>query len=582
GTIAGTNFAHAETGATANTYDEGEDIFWEQTAGAGTLSTQVDSSVSGDAASAGASLTLLDGTGNLVYNNEDSTGDWVNGEDIFDESVDGEMTYSGGPDNKLAGVTLGNAPATAGTSLTTTNPFTTVMFNDSGTGGQWESGNDVIVTDDDSDGVYTATGDSVVNDEGAADRDAGDNLLTLSTSARFYDKDSSGGYTTGDEVYLDDDSDNVYTGQADNMIGGTAPGAGTSLTTTNPWSQIAFQDDGDSTWESSADIVANDTDTDQTFEAGTDVLIAGSEPGGILKDGSGDKTVYVDVSGHPVKIEFDDSKDEATLSYKTYSQKVAVGDGKTTKSTGYGFSLTTSFNSASGEEKLRVSGSDAQLDTLEGADLGYMTSGGTPYVRVDEDGNGYSANADGEDFKVSYSSGDVNKVLLDGLSDLSSDNKEARTSFGTVVSTGSRGPVSVTHPEKKLQARFAFGSVSESSSGTVKTPTSWPDSAALDSEVSQGERQSQDLILVGGPAVNDLTQQLAQAGKTWTQDQYQANPDVGILDLVNDAFAQGEHALVVAGAQAEDTTAAADFLANYQDHAERLQGKRTVQVSTGQ
>jgi hypothetical protein len=115
-----------------------------------------------------------------------------------------------------------------------------------------------------------------------------------------------------------------------------------------------------------------------------------------------------------------------------------------------------------------------------------------------------------------------------------------------------------------------------SGSATTQTPTGWPDSAALDSEVSGSDRD-QNMILVGGPAVNTLTEELAQDNKTWTADEY--DEDTWVLDLV-EGFSEDTHALVVAGHSAPDTRAASSFISNYADNADELAGETTVSMTT--
>ncbi|PSG98526.1 MAG: hypothetical protein BRC29_00175 [Nanohaloarchaea archaeon SW_7_43_1] len=139
-------------------------------------------------------------------------------------------------------------------------------------------------------------------------------------------------------------------------------------------------------------------------------------------------------------------------------------------------------------------------------------------------------------------------------------------------------------PEAQSTAGMAVtgadGSLSASgaSSGSAMTmsPTGFPDSAALDSEVSGSDRD-QNMILVGGPAVNSLTEELAQENKTWTRDNY--DEDTWVLDLV-DGFREGTHALVVAGHSADDTRAASSYISNYADNADELAGETTVNMTT--
>ena len=101
-----------------------------------------------------------------------------------------------------------------------------------------------------------------------------------------------------------------------------------------------------------------------------------------------------------------------------------------------------------------------------------------------------------------------------------------------------------------------------SGSVTTMSPTGWDNHAALDSDSNVGSlKNNQNLILVGGPAVNNLVSELASANKTWTGDQYSEGDQ--LIQLVEDAFTDGNSALVVAGYSGEDTRAAANYVADY-------------------
>jgi len=86
----------------------------------------------------------------------------------------------------------------------------------------------------------------------------------------------------------------------------------------------------------------------------------------------------------------------------------------------------------------------------------------------------------------------------------------------------------------------------------------------LDTEVTTSDKQTKNLILVGGPAVNSLVAELGNAGKHMTLEEYRAEGEgFAIIDYIEDAFATGKAALVVAGHSAEDTRTAANILQNY-------------------
>ncbi|MBU5678971.1 MAG: S-layer protein [Candidatus Aenigmatarchaeota archaeon] len=117
--------------------------------------------------------------------------------------------------------------------------------------------------------------------------------------------------------------------------------------------------------------------------------------------------------------------------------------------------------------------------------------------------------------------------------------------------------------------------------------------AKLDSEVTQAERNEKNFILVGGPCANALVAELAAAGKFTYQgspltcDAWNARTaagDVfGLIQLVDNAFATGKVALVVAGSRAEQTRWATSILQKYdvynlQGTAVKVPSLNTIEV----
>ncbi len=98
-----------------------------------------------------------------------------------------------------------------------------------------------------------------------------------------------------------------------------------------------------------------------------------------------------------------------------------------------------------------------------------------------------------------------------------------------------------------------------------------PDIAKTDSQVTSSDRQNSNLILVGGPAVNTLVADLASQGETWTTDQWRnEHQDEALLQVVQDAFADGQHAMIVAGYSADDTRAAARYISEWRSNQDTL------------
>lgn len=86
--------------------------------------------------------------------------------------------------------------------------------------------------------------------------------------------------------------------------------------------------------------------------------------------------------------------------------------------------------------------------------------------------------------------------------------------------------------------------------------------AKLDTEVpaTSADRTGKNLVLVGGPCANSLVADLATAGKFPYTCASWPGRNFGLLQVIDDAFASGKVALVVAGTTAVDTRNAAQKL----------------------
>lgn len=90
----------------------------------------------------------------------------------------------------------------------------------------------------------------------------------------------------------------------------------------------------------------------------------------------------------------------------------------------------------------------------------------------------------------------------------------------------------------------------------------------LDTEVTSADRSTKSLILVGGPAVNTLVAELGTAGKSKDLAWYRSQgAGTVLIDLVDNAFASGRSALVVAGYSAADTRAGTSRMQNYDSYS---------------
>ena len=151
----------------------------------------------------------------------------------------------------------------------------------------------------------------------------------------------------------------------------------------------------------------------------------------------------------------------------------------------------------------------------------------------------------------------------------------AMTSYGSLLEHDTDGDVvSIWYPDEQAYANVYVmkSGVSPPTSTTtgnvvsqtveVEAPSLGNGIAKLDSAVTSVDKEEKNLILVGGPVVNNLVAELAVAQKT-PDTAYWRSDLVGkyILQSVEDAFATGKTAIVVAGYEAADTQAASLKLA---------------------
>ncbi len=163
--------------------------------------------------------------------------------------------------------------------------------------------------------------------------------------------------------------------------------------------------------------------------------------------------------------------------------------------------------------------------------------------------------------------------------------------YGTMAekNTYSQDRVVVYYPDQQMTADLFVlgpgGSISTAAAvagATVSRALPYKTALAkVDTDVTQTDKETKNLILVGGPIVNSLVAELADAGKTkataWYADQAEGS---AIIDLVEDAWAAGANALVVAGKDAVGTKAATAVIQKYDDYASDLVGSGVVVKGT--
>jgi hypothetical protein len=163
--------------------------------------------------------------------------------------------------------------------------------------------------------------------------------------------------------------------------------------------------------------------------------------------------------------------------------------------------------------------------------------------------------------------------------------------WGTYVemNTDDQNWVKMYYPDSQVSAHvFVLGEDAVTSTGgstgavvrssvPIKTPI-----AKLDSAVTSADRTTKNLILVGGPAINSLVSELGIAGKS-KDLQYYRDQGAGyaLIHLVNDAFATGKSALVIAGYDASDTLTVSNFMQNFDDHDSDFGTKAMAEYRNG-
>jgi hypothetical protein len=138
--------------------------------------------------------------------------------------------------------------------------------------------------------------------------------------------------------------------------------------------------------------------------------------------------------------------------------------------------------------------------------------------------------------------------------------------YGSYVVYDSTAPgtFSLSFPSTQAKAVVGVGKSPASSGaaggGSVETQTVLPitaDVVKLDSEISSTDKSGKDMVLFGGSCINSLVAQLASDGKfPYTCSDWPGR-DFGRIEVIEDAFATGKMALVIAGTRAVDTDLAA-------------------------
>jgi hypothetical protein len=176
---------------------------------------------------------------------------------------------------------------------------------------------------------------------------------------------------------------------------------------------------------------------------------------------------------------------------------------------------------------------------------------------------------------------DVKGLVEGSISDVATQVGDVLTDGGVYIysikSNAESNKVVVGIPPEVVYGVLQFGKIgpgSTSASGTVKEVVAITTAVAkLDSEITATDKTTKNFVLVGGPCVNTLTADLVTSGKLAgnKSSDYACTPklgaawtaNTGYIIVVDDGFATGKKAVVVAGTAAADTRLASTVLQQY-------------------
>jgi len=228
------------------------------------------------------------------FNQWENVSGYDSGGEEFDPNSDAIVmdyfeggTYSTQSDTLVAGSFQDGF--TAGTGYTTSRGIENewgIGIIDQFDGNKWDNSQDSIVRDYDDGGTYSMVPDTVINHAGGVTSSSGVELTNLSSitgeALTWSDNDGNGRYTTGDEIFVDRDSDEHYTVRADHHLAGASlstAGEGTVLTKSNPWSDderpVLFRKTGSGNWSEDNDSIVFDRDSDGAFTSTSDTVVNG-------------------------------------------------------------------------------------------------------------------------------------------------------------------------------------------------------------------------------------------------------------------------------------------------------------------
>ncbi len=261
--------------------------------------------------------------------------------------------------------------------------------------------------------------------------------------------------------------------------------------------------------------------------------------------------------------------------------------------TKYGHMFTVNAFTGATEPQINITETDDQSDT-DKALITIDVTEGTKTAEVDT----IDATIV-DDAGSTGTGGPLGSSTQAGYSVKDSDVDHIMTEYGTLlVDDTDKDDIKIYLPDEQVTydvyvMKAGVAAPSTTSTGATTTATvsvsvptlSASGVAVLDTEASSLKSTS-NLILVGGPAVNDLVKELGTVGKVRTLEQWmtQTIPGTfdydgkGLIQVVDDAFSTGNSVIVVAGFRVADTMATCNVLMNYANYATEFAGKSEVEV----
>lgn len=189
----------------------------------------------------------------------------------------------------------------------------------------------------------------------------------------------------------------------------------------------------------------------------------------------------------------------------------------------------------------------------------------------------WDINIAGEKLGATQGQSDPTELTVGGNSK-GTNEEDYRTWYGLIIrdpdSNGDSDKLAFAVPSEQLKVTIVVEgpdtTVSTTTGSTVKKAIPIIDNIArLDTDLGmESAKQTKNLILVGGPAVNSLTAQALGVPFPSFGEASTVPEDAAMIKLVENAFAQGKTALVVAGWEAENTRAACSVLQQFSAYAD--------------